>query len=556
MSVGVGGAERGSHILVCGDGPLLVRVVEVLTVHFRTPVVVLVPPDRSGWADDLARLPARVITVERPTTEALHAADAGTASAVGLLYRDGIANVRAALTVRRAHPGLRLVVRAPSAQYRELRSLLEPVSFLSESAITAPAFVAAALGEVPPTHFRLAGRTLLAARRTDVPAEAVLCGLADESGGRALPADDGHSEVVLAALEPIPVPGISSRVDADKVRPRWPWRWSRILRRSLAAVGRIGWLSLISAVAVLAVDGLVLARSTGSAWSAGIWQAVLFVAGNTAWTAGHAWPANLALISLTVVPLALVAAVTAAVVNAVINRRLAPAGPGLVESVAGHVVVVGLGELGRRVLAQLNDLGLSVVAVDRTGSAAGVELARARGVPLVVGDANREETLHLASVRTARALLTLTGDDATNLLCCLAGRRLRDGLRVVLSTQDAELAASLTGTLGEVARNPAAAAAPAFAMALTGHDQIAAVQLGATTLQVIEMSVEDRSRLHGAPLSSCSEEGSTRVVGVRARSDAAVDWSPADHRLEPGEILTVVGTTAALARLIQRGAGR
>src|SRR6266511_2930967 len=70
----------------------------------------------------------------------------------------------------------------------------------------------------------------------------------------------------------------------------------------------------------------------------------------------------------TLTGVALVPVVTAAVVEAVVNARLALALGSSRGPEAGHVVVVGLGNLGTRVIQQLHDLGVPVVAIDKTES--------------------------------------------------------------------------------------------------------------------------------------------------------------------------------------------
>lgn len=103
-------------------------------------------------------------------------------------------------------------------------------------------------------------------------------------------------------------------------------------------------------------------------------------------------------------------------------------------AVESHIVVVGLGDVGTRVLTALDDLGVAVVGIDRNPQARGVEVARQRRIPIIVGDAGRQETLRSASVQSARSLVVLTGSDLASGGCCwsrscrwVPGRRWRAG---------------------------------------------------------------------------------------------------------------------------------
>jgi hypothetical protein len=79
---------------------------------------------------------------------------------------------------------------------------------LSGTAMSAPAFVAAALGEPAPSHVRVQRRTLYLARPDDVAAGAVVCGLTDDhEGPRLLPPGAGlrdPADLVLAVADGTP----------------------------------------------------------------------------------------------------------------------------------------------------------------------------------------------------------------------------------------------------------------------------------------------------------------------------------------------------------------
>jgi voltage-gated potassium channel Kch len=99
------------------------------------------------------------------------------------------------------------------------------------------------------------------------------------------------------------------------------------------------------------------------------------------------------------VSIALIPVFTAAIVETIVNAWLAMALGRLKEPMDNHVVVVGRGNVGTRVIRQLHMRGVPVVAIDKTEAARGAQLARELDVPLVIGDASREETLRAASVR-------------------------------------------------------------------------------------------------------------------------------------------------------------
>ena len=80
----------------------------------------------------------------------------------------------------------------------------------------------------------------------------------------------------------------------------------------------------------------------------------------------------------------------------------------------GHVVVCGLGFKGATFIDNLRSEGFKVVAIESNGDNPLVDKYRRLGVPVVIGDAQRVETLMRAKAGRAEWLLALCPDDAVN----------------------------------------------------------------------------------------------------------------------------------------------
>src|SRR6266700_2772500 len=191
----------GNHFVVCGDGPLAYRIVEELTSRYREQVTVIVPSRRKNSGPRISALPGvRVLERAELTSEAFTAAGVGSARALALLWQDDIINFHAALRAHELRPGIRLVVAVFNTRLGEhFRRFFDDCTVLSGTAMAAPSFVAAALGQPAPSHVRVSGRTLYVARREDVLREHIVCGLAalpgDPAGAtRLLPPEMAHVE--------------------------------------------------------------------------------------------------------------------------------------------------------------------------------------------------------------------------------------------------------------------------------------------------------------------------------------------------------------------------
>ncbi|HEY9475175.1 MAG TPA: NAD-binding protein, partial [Mycobacteriales bacterium] len=195
--------RRSGHFIVCGCEPLTVRLVEELR-RLDEDVVVIMPSRRDGMARAVRALGAAVVESTRPDSEAFRRARLPTARAMALVDQDDVGNIRTALAAQEQNPQLRLVIRMfNSALGERVRPMFDDAAMLSDSALAAPSFVAAALGELSATHVTVGDRTLVVTIR-DRDTRGVLCGLADTTapgGARLLPDDPDTADVVLAVAD-------------------------------------------------------------------------------------------------------------------------------------------------------------------------------------------------------------------------------------------------------------------------------------------------------------------------------------------------------------------
>jgi Trk K+ transport system NAD-binding subunit len=257
---------------------------------------------------------------------------------------------------------------------------------------------------------------------------------------------------------------------------------------------------------------------------------------------------------LTIAGLALLPLITAAVVEGVVNARLALTTGKMHSAHADHIVLVGLGSVGTRILRQLTDLGLDVVTIDRNPNARGAKVAEQLGVPLIVGDASLEETLRAASIETAKALLVVSTDDVTNLQAALNARSVRSDMRVVLRLFDDDFARRVQKAFNiTISRSVSRMVAPAFAASMLDRDVIVTIPVDRHALLVAAVRVLPGAPLDGAPLSRADKPSSVRVIGMSTADSERVDWTPDPRRvLAAGDRVVVVARRAGLRSLLEQ----
>jgi Trk K+ transport system NAD-binding subunit len=140
----------------------------------------------------------------------------------------------------------------------------------------------------------------------------------------------------------------------------------------------------------------------------------------------------------------------------------------------GHVVVVGIGSVGFQVVRELTAVGIPVVAVDAEGDRPFLADVRTRA-SVVLGDGRLSETLERAGVATARAVVATSDDDSANLGIGLGARRLNPGIRTVVRLFDSDFARKIESTLGvDAALGASRIAAPTFAASALFRDVVKA----------------------------------------------------------------------------------
>ncbi|MGC4804043.1 NAD-binding protein [Micromonospora sp. DT233] len=552
--------EAGPHYVVCGSDPLAYWVVRALLAtevdSGRIRITLVVPERRRSDGPDGRDVGGiQVVRADRLDEETFRRAGLAGADGLALLHQDDVGNMHAALCAREVEPRLRLVVRMFNTSLANgVRQLFPDSAVLSDASMAAPAFVAAALGEVAPTHFRHGGRTLYVARRADVRPESVLCGVADTrdpNRHRVLPTDEATADVVLAEATGQP-PG-TELAARRLVRARRRRRPLAVLLRAVRsfATRKIG-VAVLVLLAVIAALGWLNARAADVNWGDALYLTLVTTLTGEDPDVNKPVAAQVMQVVLNLAGLALLPLITAVVVDGVVNARLALHAGRIQPHRSGHVVVVGLGNIGTRVMAQLHDFGVEVVAIDKTPDARGASLAHRLGVPVVVGDAALEETLRSASVETCQALVVASTDDGVNLRAALNARGLAPELRVVLRLFDGDFAERIQKAFGiGISRSVSYLAAPSFAAALLDRAVIATIPVGRHALLVTEVPVAAGSALDGRPLAAVAHPGEVRLL-AHTRPGQKADWS-ADPRLviTAGDRLTVMARRAGLTALLR-----
>ncbi|MFI5976332.1 NAD-binding protein [Streptomyces sp. NPDC051452] len=544
------------------------------------------PTPGVGGAADPRRDGDLVWEATEPTEAVLAEAGVERATALALVYDDDETNIRAALIARRLNPGLRLVLRLYNRRLgQHIEELLDQVAtladrdgagadasttVLSDADTAAPALAATAVagtskvvqteglllraverppaGSGPAAPAGLCTLALLSAPGTD-PASDGPAGNGSDGNGeqepRLLPDDEevrragGRAAIVLEQVSSAGGPESAAPARGVGGVPLASL-FSRRLRWSLA--GSVG------CVIALAV-ALWLVTGTHPLKAFYLTLLDLFAIDDPA--IGQSLGRQILQLLSGLVGLLLLPVLLAAVLEALGTFRTASALRRPPRGLGGHVVLLGLGKIGTRVLTRLRELGVPVVCVEADPEARGLAVARRLRVPVVLGDVTQEGVLESAKIHRAHALLAVTSSDTTNLEAALYARTVRPDLRVVLRLYDDDFATAVYRTLRAAyplaltrSRSVTHLAAPAFAGAMLGRQVMGAIAVERRVLLFAAVDVAGHPQLEGRTVREAFRAGSWRVLALEGRTDTAPG-----HVLTRGDRVVVAATRRGLAEL-------
>jgi voltage-gated potassium channel len=205
-----------------------------------------------------------------------------------------------------------------------------------------------------------------------------------------------------------------------------------------------------------------------------------------------------------------------------------------------HFIVCAYGRVGRAVARELEDQGEPFVVVDPKESL--VERLDEDGVPYLIADPSEEAVLRAAGVERARGLVCAVDSDATNVYITLIARSVKPDLFIVARASEPGSDERLQRAGADRVISPyvssgrhmaRVALRPAFA------DVLSLESVGAPSLEVDEVRVDEASALSGRTLESAFPE--RPVLAVRRRSGSLTANPTGDLRLELGDLVLLLG---------------
>lgn len=426
------------RILVVGLGEVGYRTAQLLTGLGIETVVVSETPNRR-WASSLERSGVRIVEGDARALEVLLEAGLDGAEAVIACASHDLVNIEIALDVHRYDPTIRVILRLNDESLAEqLEAHTEIERAMAISSLSAPAFAAAPLGDAVLGTLVWQGDRHVLMRLNDDEAQEQFV-IADEAGEKCeamipWPRWVERYQTRTAGLINLPSATMGKR---RPIQDRW--RAMPMLHKTLIG-GLLGFVSLSTAVITTAFQIAPL-------------EAFYFVI-TTITTVGygdHTAKGQAPWVILYTCLMMLFGSATIAVIYSLITDALVSA---RFEALQGrkptdledHVLVIGLGELGARVVKEYEAMRVPVAVVElNPDSRHRAPLAAETG--FLVGDARETLVLERANLARAKAVVVTTDDDSVNLSIALRVKGLNPSVRTVIRSSEDRFAAKVQEVL-------------------------------------------------------------------------------------------------------------
>ncbi len=215
-----------------------------------------------------------------------------------------------------------------------------------------------------------------------------------------------------------------------------------------------------------------------------------------------------------------------------------------------HYIVCGLGDVGIQIVNQLHAHGYEVVAIERDLNNRFLNTARSLGVPVIHGDACLSDTLTVANVQRAEALLAVTSNDTVNLEIALSAKGLAPKLPVVVRNQDPHFSRMVQQVFEfEAVLCPAELAAPSFAAAALGGRILGNGMTGDTLWVALATLITPEHPFCGRRVQEAALAADFVPLYIETNCQTIHGWDLLEICLSAGDLLYVTMPASGLEQL-------
>lgn len=218
-----------------------------------------------------------------------------------------------------------------------------------------------------------------------------------------------------------------------------------------------------------------------------------------------------------------------------------------------HVIVIGIGHVGMRIIRTLVQMGFEVVAIDIEVSKDLNEDLREIGVPFVVGDARNVHVLEKAGLKHAKATIIATSDDHINLEVTMRVRDMNEDIRLVTRMWDHQLAQQIERFFDVEVLSASDLAAPAFAGAAVGAEITQNLHIAGMEYSMIRLIVRKDSFMDGLSVAGIQEDEHVDIVLLHKADDGVPNVHPNGREIvSAGDTIVLFASHERITEIVAR----
>ena len=220
------------------------------------------------------------------------------------------------------------------------------------------------------------------------------------------------------------------------------------------------------------------------------------------------------------------------------------------STLENHIVLVGLGHLGYRIVEALYEMGKDVAVIELDPAVDAFKSVQKMGVPVIQEDAVRSAALEAANIAEAHTIILASQKDSMNLQIALKARSVNPDIKVVIRIFDEDFAHALHDQFGFIALSATEMAAPVFAAAAAGTDVTQPISIEGQQLSLARMAVSDSSALINKTVDYIEDTYHITVILLRQNDHSEMHPS-GNKQLHAGDTIAVLGGPDQLKQLLQ-----
>jgi len=226
--------------------------------------------------------------------------------------------------------------------------------------------------------------------------------------------------------------------------------------------------------------------------------------------------------------------------------------PEVRKPLENHYIICGYGDIGEVVVGELKRIGESFVVIEKDEEV--VKELFEDGIPVIHGDALREETLKEAGILKAKGIATIFDSDVDNVFVAITAKSLNPEIYVVARANHAETIEKMYKVGVDSVISPEVEGGRMIAKALVKPfilDLLDRIVL-TKDMDILQFRIHPESKLEGKTIGETEIEKKTGAKILALSKAGKIDLKPsADTVLSKGDMLLLIGKSDQLKKFQQ-----